>query len=77
MAFEGWLDRRADAYLPTQTAVDSFMPRRVLGELAGALTVACRSSRPADISRDGRVERSVMLCRADGLPDTARSGESR
>jgi hypothetical protein len=43
LVFDAWQQRRADAFLPQSTAIDSFTPRRVLTELAGALTVARRA----------------------------------
>jgi hypothetical protein len=53
--FDAWLRRDAEAYLPERTAIESFMPSRVLGELAGAFTVARRRSRTAELARADRV----------------------
>lgn len=40
--FEEWQQRRIESLLPARTATESFMPRHVLGELAGAFAVARR-----------------------------------
>jgi hypothetical protein len=42
LVFEAWRTRGLDAYLPKATACESFTPRRVLSELAGAFSVARR-----------------------------------
>ncbi len=48
LIFGEWRERRAEAFLPRPTAIESFMPQRVLAELAGACLVAQRGRGTSD-----------------------------
>jgi hypothetical protein len=52
--FEAWRQHRSEAFLPSLRAIESFLPQRVLTELAGAFMVARRGERRSGTSRGGQ-----------------------